>query len=97
MACVGHGLTLHSLQREPAHYLGYVYFRQVKDSSMKRGYFQKVSCLPLGGSKWWTIGGQLVRSSEELCRVPTHLQLAWVAKPRRSYHGAQFFLKPFLA
>lgn len=52
MACVGHGLTLHSLQREPAHYLGYVYFRQVKDSSMKRGYFQKVSCLLLGGGKW---------------------------------------------
>ncbi|XP_059103353.1 protein DENND6B isoform X1 [Peromyscus eremicus] len=39
-----------ALQREPAHYLGYVYFRQVKDSSMKRGYFQKslvlVSRLP---------------------------------------------------
>ncbi|XP_057597367.1 protein DENND6B isoform X5 [Hippopotamus amphibius kiboko] len=30
-----------SLQREPAHYFGYVYFRQVKDSSLKRGYFQK--------------------------------------------------------
>ncbi|XP_028609562.1 protein DENND6B isoform X3 [Grammomys surdaster] len=39
-----------ALQREPAHYLGYVYFRQVKDSSVKRGYFQKslvlVSRLP---------------------------------------------------
>ncbi|XP_075863002.1 protein DENND6B isoform X2 [Microcebus murinus] len=39
-----------ALQREPAHYFGYVYFRQVKDSSMKRGYFQKslvlVSRLP---------------------------------------------------
>ncbi|XP_036064732.1 protein DENND6B isoform X2 [Onychomys torridus] len=39
-----------ALQREPAHYLGYVYFRQVKDSSMRRGYFQKslvlVSRLP---------------------------------------------------
>ncbi|XP_041610704.1 protein DENND6B isoform X5 [Vulpes lagopus] len=39
-----------SLQREPAHYFGYVYFRQVKDSSVKRGYFQKslvlVSRLP---------------------------------------------------
>uniref|UniRef100_A0A8C8APF9 DENN domain containing 6B n=1 Tax=Otus sunia TaxID=257818 RepID=A0A8C8APF9_9STRI len=38
------------LQRESAHYFGYVYFRQVKDSSMKRGYFQKslvlVSRLP---------------------------------------------------
>ncbi|RLV63440.1 hypothetical protein DV515_00018268, partial [Chloebia gouldiae] len=32
-----------SLQREAAHYFGYVYFRQVKDSSMRRGYFQKVS------------------------------------------------------
>lgn len=30
-------------QRESAHYFGYVYFRQVKDSSVKRGYFQKVS------------------------------------------------------
>ncbi|XP_069855872.1 protein DENND6B isoform X2 [Dipodomys merriami] len=39
-----------ALQRETAHYLGYVYFRQVKDSSVKRGYFQKslvlVSRLP---------------------------------------------------
>ncbi|XP_072829898.1 protein DENND6B isoform X2 [Vicugna pacos] len=39
-----------SLQREAAHYFGYVYFRQVKDSSVKRGYFQKslvlVSRLP---------------------------------------------------
>ncbi|XP_028935254.1 protein DENND6B isoform X2 [Ornithorhynchus anatinus] len=37
-------------EREPAHYFGYVYFRQVKDSSVKRGYFQKslvlVSRLP---------------------------------------------------
>nr|XP_047908601.1 protein DENND6B isoform X3 [Anser cygnoides] len=37
-------------ERESAHYFGYVYFRQVKDSSMKRGYFQKslvlVSRLP---------------------------------------------------
>ncbi|XP_029472725.1 LOW QUALITY PROTEIN: protein DENND6B [Rhinatrema bivittatum] len=30
-----------TLQRETAHYYGYVYFRQVKDSSVKRGYFQK--------------------------------------------------------
>ncbi|XP_047641838.1 protein DENND6B isoform X3 [Phacochoerus africanus] len=39
-----------SLQRERAHYFGYVYFRQVKDSSARRGYFQKslvlVSRLP---------------------------------------------------
>ncbi|XP_036762615.1 protein DENND6B isoform X4 [Manis pentadactyla] len=39
-----------SLQRELAHYFGYVYFRQVKDGSVKRGYFQKslvlVSRLP---------------------------------------------------
>uniref|UniRef100_A0A4X1UJ43 UDENN domain-containing protein n=1 Tax=Sus scrofa TaxID=9823 RepID=A0A4X1UJ43_PIG len=39
-----------SLQREHAHYFGYVYFRQVKDSSARRGYFQKslvlVSRLP---------------------------------------------------
>uniref|UniRef100_A0A8D0H1F0 DENN domain containing 6B n=1 Tax=Sphenodon punctatus TaxID=8508 RepID=A0A8D0H1F0_SPHPU len=41
-----------TLQRESAHYFGYVYFRQVKDSSVKRGYFQKslvlVSRLPYG-------------------------------------------------
>ncbi|KAM9389101.1 protein DENND6B [Phaethornis superciliosus] len=39
-----------TLQRESAHFFGYVYFRQVKDSSVKRGYFQKslvlVSRLP---------------------------------------------------
>ncbi|XP_006633842.1 protein DENND6B isoform X1 [Lepisosteus oculatus] len=39
-----------TLQRELAHYYGYVYFRQVKDVSVKRGYFQKslvlVSRLP---------------------------------------------------
>ncbi|XP_063164926.1 protein DENND6B isoform X9 [Candoia aspera] len=38
------------LQPEPAHFFGYVYFRQVKDSSVRRGYFQKslvlVSRLP---------------------------------------------------
>lgn len=39
-----------SFQREPAHYFGYVYFRQVKDSSVKRGYFQKVSSWLLWGS-----------------------------------------------
>ncbi|KAG8576624.1 hypothetical protein GDO81_009912 [Engystomops pustulosus] len=30
-----------NLQRDTAHYFGYVYFRQVRDSSVKRGYFQK--------------------------------------------------------
>lgn len=30
-----------TLQRELAHFYGYVYFRQVKDTSVKRGYFQK--------------------------------------------------------
>uniref|UniRef100_A0AAR2LDB7 UDENN domain-containing protein n=1 Tax=Pygocentrus nattereri TaxID=42514 RepID=A0AAR2LDB7_PYGNA len=38
------------LQKELAHFYGYVYFRQVKDVSVKRGYFQKslvlVSRLP---------------------------------------------------
>uniref|UniRef100_A0A1A7WXK4 DENN/MADD domain containing 6B n=1 Tax=Iconisemion striatum TaxID=60296 RepID=A0A1A7WXK4_9TELE len=38
------------LQKETAHFFGYVYFRQVKDVSVKRGYFQKslvlVSKLP---------------------------------------------------
>lgn len=32
-----------SPQRELSHFFGYVYFRQVKDVSVKRGYFQKVS------------------------------------------------------
>ncbi|KAJ3612579.1 hypothetical protein NHX12_020850 [Muraenolepis orangiensis] len=31
-----------TLQREPGHFYGYVYFRQVKDVSVKRGYFQKI-------------------------------------------------------
>uniref|UniRef100_A0A4W6FWL9 DENN/MADD domain containing 6Aa n=1 Tax=Lates calcarifer TaxID=8187 RepID=A0A4W6FWL9_LATCA len=31
------------LKREQGHYYGYVYFRQVRDKSLKRGYFQKVS------------------------------------------------------
>uniref|UniRef100_A0A674NQS7 DENN/MADD domain containing 6Aa n=1 Tax=Takifugu rubripes TaxID=31033 RepID=A0A674NQS7_TAKRU len=38
------------LKRELGHYYGYVYFRQVRDKSLKRGYFQKslvlVSKLP---------------------------------------------------
>lgn len=41
----GHSLSDHSFQKESSHYFGYVYFRQVKDSSVKRGYFQKVSNL----------------------------------------------------
>lgn len=28
---------------DPNHYWGYVYFRQIKDATMTRGYFQKVS------------------------------------------------------
>ena len=31
-----------SLQAESAHYYGFVYFRQTKDKSIRRGYFQKV-------------------------------------------------------
>lgn len=31
-----------ALQVNPAYYWGYVYFRQVKDISLPRGYFQKV-------------------------------------------------------
>lgn len=34
------------LQRETSHFFGFVYFRQVKDISVKRGYFQKV-CSPV--------------------------------------------------
>ncbi|XP_077565371.1 protein DENND6B [Stigmatopora nigra] len=30
-----------ALQMEASHFYGYVYFRQVKDASVKRGYFQK--------------------------------------------------------
>ena len=58
------------LQREPAHYFGYVYFRQVKDSSVKRGYFQKVSHLAALG--WCCCEAGLVPT----CPVaPSHL--AW--------------------
>ncbi|XP_040886086.1 protein DENND6B isoform X2 [Toxotes jaculatrix] len=39
-----------AIEREASHFFGYVYFRQVKDVSVKRGYFQKslvlVSRLP---------------------------------------------------
>lgn len=31
-----------TLQINPAYYWGYVYFRQVKDVTLPRGYFQKV-------------------------------------------------------
>lgn len=32
-----------TMQRaDPTHYWGYVYFRQIKDTTMPRGYFQKV-------------------------------------------------------
>ncbi|XP_074861821.1 protein DENND6A isoform X1 [Carettochelys insculpta] len=30
-----------SLKKDPAYYYGYVYFRQVRDKTLKRGYFQK--------------------------------------------------------
>jgi len=30
-------------QPDQTHYFGYVYFRQVKDADIKRGYFQKVT------------------------------------------------------
>lgn len=39
------GRSLCPLQTEASHFLGYVYFRQVKDVSVRRGYFQKVSGL----------------------------------------------------
>lgn len=31
----------HDLKADQGHFYAYVYFRQVKDSSLKRGYFQK--------------------------------------------------------
>lgn len=41
------------LQADPAHFYGYVYFRQVKDPTVRRGYFQKsvvvLTRLPLPG------------------------------------------------
>ncbi|KAG7215117.1 hypothetical protein INR49_022765 [Caranx melampygus] len=36
-------------EREVSHFFGYVYFRQVKDVSVKRGYFQKVGHLSTPG------------------------------------------------
>ena len=35
------------LQSDPAHFYGFAYFRQVKDPSIQRGYFQKVCYINL--------------------------------------------------
>lgn len=48
--CRDETITEFVLQREHGHYYGYVYFRQVRDKSLKRGYFQKVSLI----SSWHT-------------------------------------------
>ncbi|PNJ85317.1 DENND6B isoform 2 [Pongo abelii] len=57
-----------ALQREPAHYFGYVYFRQVKDSSVKRGYFQKAlgSSPPAAtqGVRCWVFSCLIILGSE---------------------------------
>lgn len=37
------GATLPTLQINPGYFWGFVYFRQVKDATLPRGYFQKVS------------------------------------------------------
>ena len=34
--------VLSLFQSDPAHFYGFAYFRQVKDPSIQRGYFQKV-------------------------------------------------------
>ena len=34
-----------TLKADAGHYYGFVYFRQVKDSNNKRGYFQKVTLI----------------------------------------------------
>ena len=38
--------TLAGLEVDKSHMFGYVFFRQVKDKSLKRGYFQKVGDIP---------------------------------------------------
>ena len=38
--------VLSFLQSDPAHFYGFAYFRQVKDPSIQRGYFQKVINYP---------------------------------------------------
>lgn len=43
--CRDETITEFVLQREQGHYYGYVYFRQVRDKSLKRGYFQKVGLI----------------------------------------------------
>ena len=45
-----HTHTHTHLQPDPGYYYGFVYFRQVKDSDIKRGYYQKVcnGCVWLG-------------------------------------------------
>ncbi|KAH8020699.1 hypothetical protein HPB51_002648 [Rhipicephalus microplus] len=43
-----------ALQADPAYFHGFVYFRQVKDSNVRRGYFQKASyvCVRTLTSYW---------------------------------------------
>ena len=49
--CVGMNYAtvtfLVSIQADSAHYYGFVYFRQTKDRSIRRGYFQKVKLVIL--------------------------------------------------
>ena len=37
--------TFFFFQADNAHYYGFVYFRQTKDKSIRRGYFQKVNSI----------------------------------------------------
>lgn len=60
-------------QREAAHFFGYVYFRQVKDVSVKRGYFQKVTHLNTPGlCLVWSCdsGGHVTVPSSPWCWCP---------------------------
>ena len=44
-------LLKNSKKVDKNHLFGYVYFRQVKDKTLKRGYFQKVKFLSLISAK----------------------------------------------
>ncbi|XP_069437953.1 protein DENND6B isoform X10 [Ovis canadensis] len=90
-----------SLQREPAHYFGYVYFRQVKDSSVKRGYFQKVSpgVAPLGAGGSCHQKGLTALGSGASRSTPSSAALGtWCwAEPTTTQAGVWALWRPCLA
>lgn len=53
-------------QKDPAYFYGYVYFRQVRDKSLKRGYFQKVNSYALTGKLFLYCGQKFRNCKDEI-------------------------------